>query len=176
MNYFIVDLHKGCYIGQEFIMRTEKSGIVRKRILPFIAIDKEKKRQEEGEGEGEKNPSIDEKERQQEVFLSRERRGFEGISHGSEIMSFYGSETAVKERKGIEGEREKEENIVNIKSDNVIGKFICMNGNMGLSMIRLDRWNKKNIPYYIHRPDPSSMDDYLAIQPFVPEWWPPKMT
>ena len=34
-----VDFRKGCYVGQELVIRTQHTGVVRKRILPFLLND-----------------------------------------------------------------------------------------------------------------------------------------
>lgn len=152
-------------MGQEFITRTEKSGIIRKRILPFIAIDESGKGQEiKNERELKRdNKEKDECENEEkEAYLTNKRDDYNGISFGTEIMNFHNLH------------QEHENGIVNLKSENIIGKFICINGNMGLSMLRLDKWNKRTVPYHVHRPDPSSINSYIAIHPFIPEWWPPK--
>ena len=33
--YLLVDFHKGCYLGQELVIRTHHTGVVRKRIVPI---------------------------------------------------------------------------------------------------------------------------------------------
>ena len=37
---YIVDFDKGCYLGQELVIRTEHTGTVRKRALPFYVENK----------------------------------------------------------------------------------------------------------------------------------------
>lgn len=40
LNY--ISFKKGCYIGQELMARTQFKGIIRKRFIPFLSIDKNK--------------------------------------------------------------------------------------------------------------------------------------
>ncbi|CAN7977174.1 unnamed protein product, partial [Ixodes persulcatus] len=35
-----VSFHKGCYIGQELTARTHHTGVVRKRIMPVVLLDR----------------------------------------------------------------------------------------------------------------------------------------
>lgn len=41
-----VDLHKGCYLGQELVTRTLHRGVIRKRVIPVVLYDHRQSAQE----------------------------------------------------------------------------------------------------------------------------------
>lgn len=46
-----VHFEKGCYLGQELTQRTYRTGVVRRRLLPFIALNMEQEFPYQKEGE-----------------------------------------------------------------------------------------------------------------------------
>jgi folate-binding protein YgfZ len=127
-----IDLHKGCYLGQELITRTLHRGVVRKRVFPlrFHRFD-----YETGEPEGFKEFSAD------SVLTAN-------LDRQSELLP-----TAIQGDPAESDTFTIPKGKLRILSKNdAVGRLIVANGNIGLGMMRLEQLNRhqENLAVFDH--------------------------
>ncbi|MCJ1288783.1 ccr4 associated factor [Xylographa carneopallida] len=143
-----VDFRKGCYVGQELVIRTQHTGVVRKRILPVLLYDNislTDRTSDKGSGSKEATPVLeyngDEAQRMQQQIT--------GTLAGADIVKVDGK-----------GRR--------------IAKWMGGVGNLGLALWRLENMEgefaikgEASDSGYI----PGALASKVKVKPFVPKWW-----
>lgn len=61
--------------------------------------------------------------------------------------------------------------VTHVDSARVVGKHVCMHGNMGLALVRLESWNS-GLTYGMYRPSPEAGNELHLVEPYKPTWWP----
>jgi len=145
-----VDFRKGCYVGQELVIRTQHTGVVRKRIMPFqVWTD---------EPPSEADLAID-KPMLGENHISDPQSSM--ISLESPIQALFG------------------QSIKPIGAKRPEGKLLAGIGNIGLGLFRLDKVISMNQEtavgstkaFEIGTKTQDSPPVRTWIRPFIPSWW-----
>ena len=141
-----VDFRKGCYVGQELVIRTQHTGVVRKRILPCVLHDAGKdppKNLVSGAAGGELQ------------LLAEE------IPQGADVKSVAGNEIKARSKgKWIAG-------IGNI------GLAICrLEDVVGLGPMgeRVETWDSK-VQWCLDWGNDDVASRELHLKAFIPDWW-----
>ena len=139
-----IDFNKGCYIGQELVIRTHHRGIVRKRILPlkFHTVDPETVKPSSclpSEFKFEKESQITVNLDKQNEFLPT------SVDSAGKLKILSRTES--------------------------VGKLVMADGNIGLGMMRLEHLkslgNRSNLATLDH-----IENNWVLADAFVPDWWP----
>ena len=127
-----IDLHKGCYLGQELVTRTLHRGVVRKRVFPLLF---HRFNYETGKPEGYKEFSAD-----PELTANLDRQ--------TELLPT-----------SIQGEATESDTFIIPKGklrilsrNDAIGRLVVANGNIGLGLMRLEMLQKcqNNLAVFDH--------------------------
>ncbi|OLL26014.1 putative transferase CAF17, mitochondrial [Neolecta irregularis DAH-3] len=144
-----IDLHKGCYIGQELTIRTYHTGVIRKRILPAVFYDPEQ--------------------------LPPETL----VYHPSEILLPSPQTPIFKDSKPRQTPIFKDSKpgktpiFKASKPGRNAGKFCNGIGNVGLVLARLeDMWCAADQKFHIHWADSNGASRIIGVKVFRPSWWP----
>ncbi|MCJ1394834.1 ccr4 associated factor [Xylographa bjoerkii] len=143
-----VDFRKGCYVGQELVIRTQHTGVVRKRMLPVLLYDNTVLASQTGE----KGP--------------RSEGAFPVLEYNA------GEARRMKQQKS-----EPLAGADIVKSDGKgrrVAKWMGGIGNLGLALWRLETMEGE---FAIKAETLESgetieaVDSKIKVKPFVPEWW-----
>jgi len=136
-----VHFHKGCYVGQELVARTHYSGLIRKRLFPFVMVS-------------EKNTSNSSSEMDGEYLFSNLI-----IDNLSLSMPPIGSTLAVGNPSALQGR-------VSAARDRKTGKVVSGLHNVGLGLIRLESLNLEQLEDTVVRDEGNRPAKIL-----MPCWW-----
>ena len=143
-----VDFRKGCYVGQELVIRTQHTGVVRKRILPVLLYNNTILANRTGDtGSGNEKASLDLEYNASEA-RSMKQQGPEPLP-GADIVKVDGK-----------GRR--------------IAKWMGGVGNLGLALWRLENMEGE---FAIKGEalesgnTPEALTREVKVKPFVPKWW-----
>ncbi|MCJ1376977.1 ccr4 associated factor [Xylographa soralifera] len=143
-----VDFRKGCYVGQELVIRTQHTGVVRKRILPVILYDNT-------------------------IVTNRTGETWPGSEEAIPVLE-YNAEEARRIKQQIP-EPLAGADIVKVDGKGRrTAKWMGGVGNLGLALWRLENMEGEfaikagalescNIP--------EALASNIHVKPFVPKWW-----
>ncbi|MCJ1317228.1 ccr4 associated factor [Xylographa vitiligo] len=143
-----VDFRKGCYVGQELVIRTQHTGVVRKRILPVLLYDDiipANRMSATGSGSEEAFPAL--------VYNGDEARRMK-----QQIPNALAGADIVK----VDGKGRR------------IAKWMGGVGNLGLALWRLENMDGE---FAIKGEAsesgdaPEALRSRVKVKPFIPKWW-----
>ncbi|MCJ1281564.1 ccr4 associated factor [Xylographa opegraphella] len=143
-----VDFRKGCYVGQELVIRTQHTGVVRKRILPVLLYDNTISLNRTGE------PGLPSEE--DSPFLEYD------CEAARRIMQQLPQPLAGADIIKVDGKGRR------------IAKWMGGVGNLGLALWRLENMEGEYaIKYETLKSGntPDALACRLNAKPFVPKWW-----
>ncbi|MCJ1431291.1 ccr4 associated factor [Xylographa pallens] len=143
-----VDFRKGCYVGQELVIRTQHTGVVRKRILPVLLYDNT-------------------------TLANRTGDVGSGNEDASPGLEYNASEARRMKQQGPEPLPEADIVKVDGKGRR-IAKWMGGVGNLGLALWRLENMEGE---FAIKGEaldsgnTPGALTSKVKVKPFVPKWW-----
>lgn len=138
-----IDFNKGCYLGQELVIRTHHRGVVRKRVLPlrFHPL----------------NP---------ETVQPLRTNPFECNTHSQLTKNLD------KQSEFLPTSMDSSGKLKILSRTDSLGKHIFSQGNIGIGMMRLDALkdaeSRENLATLDHMDN-----NWVLADALIPEWWPP---
>lgn len=148
-----IDFHKGCYLGQELVIRTHHRGVVRKRVMPlrFHPLDADTMRPVPLPEPFAFDPASS---------LTK------NLDRQSELLSTFTSSPA--EDASLAQETGKLS--MRSKTD-VVGRVVMAQGNIGLGLLRLEQMRTPEQRRNMATLDPVD-GNWVLADANIPSWWP----